>query len=200
MASRGHCPRRGRWRVRRREPTSGRPLPRRLGSRSPRPPPQTSLTTAETARAHPVSTAQARRTPSPKPSSPSPPQHRLPRTLALRASSTSTMSFGRPATTSLSLGGAPPLKGSFPLDHDGALPRSPRSRSRACRARLADPGPRRAPAGECKEFMLRYLKCMKAAKQQSTDCRHLSKDYLKCRMDKCVRLSRSLARTFGSRT
>jgi len=48
--------------------------------------------------------------------------------------------------------------------------------------------------------MLRYLKCMKAAKQQSTDCRHLSKDYLKCRMDKCVRLSRSLARTFGSRT
>ncbi|KPV75613.1 uncharacterized protein RHOBADRAFT_13659 [Rhodotorula graminis WP1] len=65
------------------------------------------------------------------------------------------MSFGRPATTSLSLGGAPPLKGSFPLDHDG----------------------------ECKEFMVRYLKCMKAAKQQSTDCRHLSKDYLKCRMD-----------------
>lgn len=62
------------------------------------------------------------------------------------------------------------------------------------------PGPRRAPAGECKEFMLRYLKCMKAAKQQSTDCRHLSKDYLKCRMDKCVRLSRSLARTFESRT
>ncbi|GAA6050099.1 hypothetical protein JCM3770_001371 [Rhodotorula araucariae] len=66
------------------------------------------------------------------------------------------MSFGRPANTSLSLGAAPPLKGSFPLDHDG----------------------------ECKDYMVRYLKCMKANKQQSTECRHLSKDYLKCRMDR----------------
>lgn len=41
-------------------------------------------------------------------------------------------------------------------------------------------------AGECKEYMVRYLKCMKQNKQQSTDCRHLSKEYLACRMDKCV--------------
>lgn len=34
--------------------------------------------------------------------------------------------------------------------------------------------------------MVRYLKCMKQNKQQSTDCRHLSKEYLACRMDKCV--------------
>lgn len=34
--------------------------------------------------------------------------------------------------------------------------------------------------------MKRYLKCMKESKQQSTDCRHLSKEYLACRMDKCV--------------
>ncbi|TKA56223.1 hypothetical protein B0A53_01513 [Rhodotorula sp. CCFEE 5036] len=38
--------------------------------------------------------------------------------------------------------------------------------------------------GECKEYMVRYLKCMKQNKQQSTDCRHLSKEYLACRMDK----------------
>ncbi|BGP05936.1 Cytochrome c oxidase assembly protein COX19 [Rhodotorula toruloides] len=66
------------------------------------------------------------------------------------------MSFGRPSNTSLSLGGAPPLKGSFPLDHDG----------------------------ECKDYMVRYLKCMKQNKNQSTECRYLSKEYLACRMDK----------------
>ncbi|GAA5848270.1 hypothetical protein JCM8547_004464 [Rhodosporidiobolus lusitaniae] len=66
------------------------------------------------------------------------------------------MSVGRPTGTVLSTGGAPPERGSFPLDHDG----------------------------ECKEYMVRYLQCMKQAKQQSTDCRHLSKEYLACRMDK----------------
>ncbi|CEQ39802.1 hypothetical protein JCM21900_005234 [Sporobolomyces salmonicolor] len=66
------------------------------------------------------------------------------------------MSFGRPSNSVFSLGGAPPLKGSFPLDHEG----------------------------ECKEYMTRYLKCMKDNKQQSTECRHLSKSYLACRMDK----------------
>lgn len=40
--------------------------------------------------------------------------------------------------------------------------------------------------GECKEYMTRYLKCMKENKQQSTECRHLSKEYLACRMDKYV--------------
>lgn len=38
--------------------------------------------------------------------------------------------------------------------------------------------------GECKDYMVRYLKCMKQNKQTSTDCRHLSKEYLACRMDK----------------
>jgi hypothetical protein len=31
------------------------------------------------------------------------------------------MSFGRPSTTILSSGGAPPARGSFPLDHEGAF-------------------------------------------------------------------------------
>ncbi|KAM0750284.1 hypothetical protein T439DRAFT_326240 [Meredithblackwellia eburnea MCA 4105] len=65
------------------------------------------------------------------------------------------MSFGRPNST-LSFGAKPPDRGSFPLDHDG----------------------------ECKEYMKRYLNCMKTAKSQSTDCRQLSKEYLGCRMDK----------------
>lgn len=34
--------------------------------------------------------------------------------------------------------------------------------------------------------MVRYLKCMKENKNQSTECRYLSKEYLACRMDKCV--------------
>lgn len=45
--------------------------------------------------------------------------------------------------------------------------------------------------GECKEFMKAYLDCMKTAKSKSTDCRHLSKKYLGCRMDKCASLSAS---------
>jgi len=40
--------------------------------------------------------------------------------------------------------------------------------------------------GECKEYMVKYLKCMKTSKSQSTECRHLSKEYLNCRMEKCV--------------
>lgn len=34
--------------------------------------------------------------------------------------------------------------------------------------------------------MKKYLACMKTAKSKSTDCRHLSRDYLACRMDKSV--------------
>lgn len=41
-----------------------------------------------------------------------------------------------------------------------------------------------ASSGECKEAMMKYLKCMKENKQQSTECRPLSKAYLACRMDK----------------
>lgn len=48
----------------------------------------------------------------------------------------------------------PPDKGSFPLDHDG----------------------------ECKAFMMKYLRCIRDDAEAS-NCRHLAKDYLQCRMD-----------------
>ncbi|KAL8278382.1 hypothetical protein RQP46_009274 [Phenoliferia psychrophenolica] len=66
------------------------------------------------------------------------------------------MSFGRPGNSSLPFGAKPPDRGSFPLDHDG----------------------------ECKDVMKKYLDCMKTSKSKSTDCRHLSREYLGCRMDK----------------
>lgn len=40
--------------------------------------------------------------------------------------------------------------------------------------------------------MKAYLTCMKTAKSKSTDCRHLSKQYLGCRMDKYVLFSLGL--------
>ncbi|CAK9437043.1 uncharacterized protein LODBEIA_P14990 [Lodderomyces beijingensis] len=50
----------------------------------------------------------------------------------------------------------PPERGSFPLDHDG----------------------------ECKDQMLKYLKCMKFTENKNApNCRILAKSYLKCRMD-----------------
>ena len=49
-----------------------------------------------------------------------------------------------------------PIKGSFPLDHDG----------------------------ECKKFMLKYMICLRENGNQNTECREQSKDYLNCRMEK----------------
>lgn len=50
----------------------------------------------------------------------------------------------------------PPERGSFPLDHDG----------------------------ECKEYMTKYLTCMKCTENKNApNCRILAKQYLKCRMD-----------------
>ena len=49
-----------------------------------------------------------------------------------------------------------PVKGSFPLDHEG----------------------------ECKKFMLRYMICLRESNNQNTNCRNQSKDYLDCRMEK----------------
>jgi hypothetical protein len=49
----------------------------------------------------------------------------------------------------------PPQKGSFPLDHDG----------------------------ECKEFMIKYMQCLRINKREATLCRQQSKDYLNCRME-----------------
>ena len=42
--------------------------------------------------------------------------------------------------------------------------------------------------GECKEFMTQYLECLKINSSTSSECRHLNKDYLNCRMQKCVAL------------
>jgi len=50
----------------------------------------------------------------------------------------------------------PPMKGSFPLDHDG----------------------------ECKPFMLKYMTCLHQSGMKNTACREQSKDYLECRMQK----------------
>jgi cytochrome c oxidase assembly protein subunit 19 len=50
----------------------------------------------------------------------------------------------------------PPLKGSFPLDHDS----------------------------ECRSEMFEYMKCINAKKGHNQACRHLAKLYLGCRMDK----------------
>jgi len=49
----------------------------------------------------------------------------------------------------------PPDKGSFPLDHDG----------------------------ECKHIIENYLKCLKVNDLKSVDCRDLTQEYLRCRMD-----------------
>lgn len=39
-------------------------------------------------------------------------------------------------------------------------------------------------AGECKEYMVRYLDCLKTNGSASTPCRVLGKDYLDCRMNR----------------
>lgn len=48
----------------------------------------------------------------------------------------------------------PPAKGSFPLDHEG----------------------------ECKEWMVKYMECLTNSQGDSTLCRDISKEYLRCRM------------------
>jgi cytochrome c oxidase assembly protein subunit 19 len=59
----------------------------------------------------------------------------------------------------------PPIKGSFPLDHDG----------------------------ECKEQMLEYLICMKKNKSDNSQCKTHAKDYLDCRMTKNLMEKQDLA-------
>lgn len=41
-------------------------------------------------------------------------------------------------------------------------------------------------AGECKDFMRVYLDCLRKNEHNSTPCRHLNRDYLDCRMNRCV--------------
>jgi len=50
----------------------------------------------------------------------------------------------------------PPEKGSFPLDKDG----------------------------ECKIFYAKYMLCLLDKKNNASECRQESKDYLECRMEK----------------
>ncbi|KAF8482135.1 hypothetical protein DFH94DRAFT_628182 [Russula ochroleuca] len=64
------------------------------------------------------------------------------------------MSFGRPPSISTGFQATPPDRGSFPLDH----------------------------YGECKASMIRYLECLKRNSSASSECRHLNRDYLNCRM------------------
>ncbi|WOO85108.1 Cytochrome c oxidase assembly protein COX19 [Vanrija pseudolonga] len=66
------------------------------------------------------------------------------------------MSFGRPGGWGDSFKVTPPQRGSFPLDHDG----------------------------ECKTFMLSYMKCLKSHGSDGGQCRPEARDYLACRMDK----------------
>ncbi|RSH79792.1 Cytochrome c oxidase assembly protein cox19 [Apiotrichum porosum] len=65
------------------------------------------------------------------------------------------MSFGRPGGLADTFKVLPPQRGSFPLDHDG----------------------------DCKTFMLSYMKCLKANKSDSGECRLEARGYLQCRMD-----------------
>ncbi|XP_060593349.1 cytochrome c oxidase assembly protein COX19-like [Ruditapes philippinarum] len=52
-------------------------------------------------------------------------------------------------------GAKPPENGSFPIDHKG----------------------------ECKEYMMEFMKCLKTNDNDSSKCRMQSKEYLGCRMD-----------------
>lgn len=45
--------------------------------------------------------------------------------------------------------------------------------------------------GECRDTMMAYMECMKKNDNASTECRHLSRDYLDCRMKKYVTLFHS---------
>ena len=45
-------------------------------------------------------------------------------------------------------------------------------------------GSERDFAGECKEYMSKYLDCLRTNGSASTPCRVLGKDYLDCRMNR----------------
>ncbi|CAO3697710.1 unnamed protein product [Rhizopus microsporus] len=65
------------------------------------------------------------------------------------------MAFGRTSNVESSPGKAP-LRGSFPLNHEG----------------------------ECKSYIKEYIKCLKRNANDNGLCRQFSKAYLQCRMDK----------------
>ncbi|KAI0257341.1 hypothetical protein BJV78DRAFT_1115527 [Lactifluus subvellereus] len=73
------------------------------------------------------------------------------------------MSFGRPPSISTGFQVTPPNRGSFPLDHYGL-------------------NSYQIVTNACKEFMTRYLECLNSNSSASSECRHLNRDYLNCRM------------------
>lgn len=89
------------------------------------------------------------------------------------------MSFGRPGSFS-DLVNAPPDRGSFPLDHDGAQRIHGVSFTRFAEADTL------RSTGECREQMKAYLECLKKNGATSTPCRVMNKNYLECRMVKYV--------------
>jgi hypothetical protein len=50
----------------------------------------------------------------------------------------------------------PPMKGSFPLDHEQ----------------------------KCKREMLNYMNCLQQNQRKNEECRNIAKSYFECRMDK----------------
>ncbi|CAK9786395.1 hypothetical protein CC85DRAFT_288924 [Cutaneotrichosporon oleaginosum] len=106
------------------------------------------------------------------------------------------MSFGRPGALSDTFKVSPPQRGSFPLDHDGECGvcavdpfLSPVTNRARCFmvgsvvSLLRRPLSQSLTVGECKSFMVSYMKCLKANKNNSGACRPEARDYLGCRMD-----------------
>ena len=40
--------------------------------------------------------------------------------------------------------------------------------------------------GECKAFMTEYMNCLKESNYDNYNCRKKAKEYLECRMERCV--------------
>ncbi|KAK3588931.1 hypothetical protein CHS0354_023691 [Potamilus streckersoni] len=38
--------------------------------------------------------------------------------------------------------------------------------------------------GECRAFMIKYMICLRDNNKETSQCRHESRDYLQCRMDR----------------
>lgn len=83
-----------------------------------------------------------------------------------------------PIGTQKTLKPKPPDKGSFPLDHEGML--------QDIIALLLYMGISYAfiSTGECKEYMVKFLSCLKQCNNDNSRCREESKAYLQCRMDR----------------
>lgn len=89
------------------------------------------------------------------------------------------MSFGRPGGFGDTFKVSPPARGSFPLDHDGKSSSSysiPPAQGQVWEVCLMN-------TGECRDFMMVHLKCIKENYGDVGKCRAESRKYLECRMD-----------------